>query len=274
MADQGRSAAKRIVGRSDGSCETFAYDRVAHWFYAPKLVSGHAGMARLLAALATRPDVMLVMGGVRTRPRPIEAAAAPLGRSRSRERTLWSTCPAHGWRSMSTATACRRRGGWPDTLPTPPPQSATTRWARNSAGVECVVAATSRTGLAGEEEARLRLFFLLGQPHALADLRRWAQGAQAAGLPVDPSIFQPGQPVYTARPRFEGALRDPVPEPLRAFVLPAGGGGDRVALDVHRYDQRAREIEARMRHAEASCDGNWRRLLAATLGGPASFSCR
>ncbi len=65
VADQGRSAAKRIVGRSDGSYETFSYDRVARWFYAPKLVSGPAGMARLLAALATRPDVMLVMGGVR-----------------------------------------------------------------------------------------------------------------------------------------------------------------------------------------------------------------
>ena len=82
------------------------------------------------------------------------------------------------------------------------------------------------------------------------------------GLPVDPAVFQAGQPIYTARPRFEGAIADPVPEHLVAFVLPAAAGcGDRVTLDVHRYDRRMREIEAHVGRVASGCGGDWRKLL-------------
>ena len=139
------------------------------------------------------------------------------------------------------------------------------------AGVTCVVAATATTGLVGEETARLKLCFLLNRLHPLADLERWAKGAQVVGMPVDPAVMRPGQPIYTSRPRFEGALagRDPVPVHLRAFLLP--GSAERVALDVHRHDGQRRQIESKMQQAKAACGEDWRRLLDRTLGGPTSF---
>ena len=65
VADYGRLASKRIVGKTDGSYEKFDYDHVTRWFFAPKTVSGNTGMAALLAKLAKRRDIMLVMGSPR-----------------------------------------------------------------------------------------------------------------------------------------------------------------------------------------------------------------
>ena len=211
VADQGRLAAKRIVGKTDGSYEKFDYDHVTRWFFAPKAVSGNSGMAALLAKLAKRRDVMLVMGS----PRPGLNLSRPQLRrwadTRRTENTLvpmdraWLAIDVDGYgvpapwglaEHLADAARCVRD----DAL------------GEEFCGVECVVAATSTTGLVGEETAKLRLFFMLAEAHALADLHRWAKGARAVGLPVDPAVFQVGQPIYTARPRFEGAIADPVPE--------------------------------------------------------------
>ena len=137
--------------------------------------------------------------------------------------------------------------------------------------VRSVVTATSMTGLVGEESARLRLFFLLDRPHLIAALERWAKGAQLVGLPVDPMVVRVGQPIFTSRPRFEGALagRDPVPRELWAFELP--GSSERVVLDVHKHDRRAAEIAHHVARVSARCGPDWRRLLTETLGGPTSF---
>lgn len=60
-----------------------------------------------------------------------------------------------------------------------------------------------------------------------------------------------------------------MPARLRAFVLP--GRGERVTLDVTRHEARRQEIVRRVSKAAAGCGGDWRTLLEATLGGPASF---
>ena len=65
VADHGRSASKRVVGKTDGSFEKFDYDHVGQWFYAPKACPDHAGKARLLGKMAERRDLMLIMGAPR-----------------------------------------------------------------------------------------------------------------------------------------------------------------------------------------------------------------
>ena len=99
-------------------------------------------------------------------------------------------------------------------------------------------------------------------------------------------MLQPHQPIYTARPLFDG-LHDPVAAELRAFIL-AGPAGDRVHLQIDRFaaraatvmrelryersqktDRRRRDIaaggDARLR---ALSDNDWRAQLEQTLGGP------
>lgn len=273
VADRGGTAQKRIVGKDDGTYETFGYDHVTNWFFDPWRVSGNAGMAAFLRKVAVRPDLMLVMGAVRP---GLDLRKPQLRRwvdADPRKNTLADTPRA--WLAVDV-----------DGYGVPAPWGLADRLANAAAcvrddalgeeftGVECVVTATAKTGLVGEEMARLRLFFQLDQAHPLADLERWAVGARAADLPVDPVVFRAGQPIYTARPRFEGALRgrDPVPPHLRAFVLPAAKAGDvSVALDIHRYDQLECEIAEHMRNAGTHCGGDWRALMQATVGGPASF---
>ena len=224
-------------------------------------------MAALLQRLAARQDVMLVMG----EPKP----GLDLARAHARR---WADCDP----VRNTLVAVER--AWlpidVDGYAVPAPFGRAEHLAdaaaairddalgEEFAGVACVVAATSSTGLAGEETAKLRLFFLLDRAHPIADLHRWGRGAQIAGLPVDPAVLQAGQPIYTARPLFRGRLKDPVPPALCAFVLP--GDGDRVALDVHRYDAPAAETSAG-RAGPAALRRRLAAVLADTLGGPASF---
>src|SRR5262245_59173945 len=65
VADRGKYAAKRITGRSDGSRDVLAYDHVRKWRFHPRNVAGLEHMAAFLGSLATRPDLMVVMGAPR-----------------------------------------------------------------------------------------------------------------------------------------------------------------------------------------------------------------
>jgi hypothetical protein len=86
----------------------------------------------------------------------------------------------------------------------------------------------------GDSVARLRLFAALDRAHPLGALKDWAKGARAClNLPLDASVLQAGQPIYTARPKFTG-MDDPVPRGMRAVILP--GSKDTVTLDVGRFD--------------------------------------
>ena len=78
----------------------------------------------------------------------------------------------------------------------------------------------SNTGFKGPGTARLRMFCQLNREHALEGLHGWSKAAKIVGVPIDPSVLQPHQPIYTARPLFDG-LHDPVAAELRASSLPA-----------------------------------------------------
>ena len=267
-ADPGKRAAKKIVGKRDGSRETFAYDRVQHWLFRPAEIGNPDRLAAFLRQLAARPDLMLVMGAPR---QGLDLSQPQLRRWADPDPTrntlvdvprAWVAIDVDGYRvpdgwglaeRLADAAAAIRDDALGDGF----------------AGAACVAAATASTGLVGADTAKCRLFFSLNRPHPIADLYRWARGAQIAGLPVDPSVMQAGQPIYTARPLFAGALTGPVPPALRAIALP--GRGDGIALDLNRYDAPAAEAERRTLASEHACGGDWRRLLADALGGSASF---
>ena len=75
------------------------------------------------------------------------------------------------------------------------------------ADVECVVAATSSTGLAGEEVTKHRLFFLLDQAHPIADLHRWARDVPENARKLA-ARFWPG-PLTMVLSRSESVLKRP-----------------------------------------------------------------
>ena len=137
------------------------------------------------------------------------------------------------------------------------------------AGVECVVTATSSSGMKGSRVARLSSSSSSTRPTTFPNSGAGRLPPRQPGCRSTRPCCRPGQPIYTARPRFEG-IDDPVPEEQRAFVLP-GVFGDRVSLVVGRYDRKAGDIVRRVGRAEANCGGDWRALLDQTLGGETGF---
>src|SRR5262245_57458182 len=79
-------------------------------------------------------------------------------------------------------------------------------------GVRCIAAATASTGRKGPGIARLRLFFVLSRPAENDALYYWAENLSIArpDLRLDPTVMRAMQPIYTARPLFDGCS-DPVP---------------------------------------------------------------
>ncbi len=67
----------------------------------------------------------------------------------------------------------------------------------------CIVQATSGCGL--KPGLRYRLWFVLSRPLLGREVEAWC-----AGVPLDASTLRAVEPIYTARPVFEG-VRDPVP---------------------------------------------------------------
>lgn len=61
---------------------------------------------------------------------------------------------------------------------------------------------------------KVHLWYWLATPYTSAQLRAWAE---ALGLPIDRSVFNPVQVHYTAAPVFEAGVDDPVP--LRSGVM-------------------------------------------------------
>jgi hypothetical protein len=129
---------------------------------------------------------------------------------------------------------------------------------------------TSQSGLRGDDIARMRLWFALDRAIPLADLKRWATGLRKVhDLPVDPSVIQAGQPIYTGRPVFVG-MADPISPDMHAFVV-SGFCAATVAFDATAFDAQAAAIDRGVTHAARATGGDWRRLLEATLGANGFF---
>jgi hypothetical protein len=128
----------------------------------------------------------------------------------------------HGDRKTGEAATLRPQAHWwlaldVDKLPLPPntPPSDLEACARAAtetlpapfALANCIVQATARHGDDGN--MHLRLWVWLSRPLSDAELCAWL-----AESPVDRSIFNPVQPIYTAAPLLEAGLADHIPQRL------------------------------------------------------------
>jgi predicted P-loop ATPase len=144
-------------------------------------------------------------------------------------------------------------------------------------GATCHWAFTSSHGV--KPGIRIRLYFWSDRPLSDADLKTWL-----AGYGVDPSIYCPTQPIYTAAPIFDGVpdpcptrcglshgsrdvISAPPPKPANAKPLPAPA--PRADTEGNRYAETAftGEIDgARLRYAAAAFDGEVAAVQSAREG--------
>lgn len=278
------TAAKTINQWVDGSFSIIGYDHATWWRFCRAECPTLAVMAELLRRLATELRLCLLMGDT--------VDGLDPGKPHLRR---WANS------NVSTNALQAADRGWlvidADGALVPPPLGRAERlvdaaiYVRDNllpvefGDVACIVTPTAQTGLVGEHRARLRLWFHLDQCYPLPVLRRWADGAKLAGLPVDPMVIAVGQPIYTARPRFNG-MADPVPTALRATIVP-GFYGDRVRLLADRFDSRIEDHLLRP-HPGAGIAGDavfagatggagngvgddWKEWLDREVGGSMSF---
>ncbi len=78
-------------------------------------------------------------------------------------------------------------------------------------GRQCFVQATASHGL--KPGCRLRLWYWLNRPTWGHEIKAWLRG-----VPVDRSVFNAAQPIYTAAPVFSPRVRDHLPR--RSMMLP------------------------------------------------------
>jgi hypothetical protein len=131
-------------------------------------------------------------------------------------------------------------------------------------GARMVVRASSSTGLR-DGYGSLHLIGFFRRPVPLATQYRYLKGYQSIGGRVDPAVARPGQPFHSGRPIFNN-MPDPVPEPLRVFVL----DGFKHTIDDINWGEfegplLAREATERRARAVAA-DLGWAEVLKRHLG--------
>ncbi len=129
--------------------------------------------------------------------------------------------------------------------------------------VDLIVTAASSTGFK-PGHISLHAYVLFDRPAPLPAIYRWLAGAKASGLPLDPRPALCGQLFLTGRPLLAG-LDDPVPEPLRAFVLPGRRRAATIDWNEFSAPLAAREASERRAHT-AGAELGWRAILGHYLG--------
>ena len=257
--DPEKIAVKRIT-----PTETIQYDKVFLWRFKPTVENSLEAMAERLRALALKPRRMIVMGA----PLPSLDLSLPHRRTWREQSVATLAAPPRWWLPIDLDDAVVPKGlGSAERL------TEAALFVRDQLlpdefyGARMIVVPSASTGRKGDSTARLRLFALLASPHSLTAMKDWAKGAAATlGLPIDSAPIQAGQPIYTARPIFEG-MEDPVPRALHAQVL--DGDHDTVALVVDQFALTLAASEAKIDRAVRG--RNWRALLDATVGGDEDF---
>jgi hypothetical protein len=262
--------ANKTVAKWPGDCRP--YDDVFWWYFTSKSCPTLDAFAEALRWLADQPRMMIVRGALKPHVRPNTRAlrryADPDERANS-----FDAVP-RPWMAMDFDDVLVSSGlGAGDRV------AEAGEYVRSLLPpafhhVRGIVTATSSTGLAknfgvgpaGEDHARLRMFFLLDDPVDDEDLRDWAKGFRhETGINLDPVTFGTVQPVYTARPFFKD-IEDPVPVDGRVFIL--DGAVDRVSLPDFDYYIRVTKLRqyAQRKYRERT-GRDWRRTLEVEMGG-------
>jgi hypothetical protein len=219
-AKGGRRATKLIIWRQDlGFPEIRPYDNMRTFSAIEEKVSGIADLAALLERISVSPSAFIVRGRVsegvdrnrmlrRVRARGRDGLAEPA--------TLEAA--AHYWIPIDfDALPC------PDGLDAVHESDQTVEYAVSKLPeafhrTTCRWAFTSSQGF--KPGINLRLFFWADRPLSDEELKAWlAERVPAAGQlrtkwprrwPLDPALFNPAQPIYTAAPIIVG-MADTVP---------------------------------------------------------------
>ena len=262
VADLGKSAVKTITRGADGSLTKKDYDLVVRWKFSPTVVESHEAMAAQLRGLALDRRKMVVMGE--------RVADLDLGKP---HRRLWADgahatlrAAPRGWIALDLDDVVVPPGmGKPERLIDAAVHIRDKLLPTEFVETQMIVTPTSQSGLRGDDVGRMRLWFALDRAIPLADLKGWVMGLRKVhDLPVDPSVIQAGQPIYTGRPVFVG-MADPISPDMHAVVV-SGFCAATVALAVSAFDVQATAIDSAVTHAARAAGGDWRRLLEATLG--------
>ena len=254
--------ANKIISPIPENCKS--YDLAVYWRARECEYTSLEAFARVLAALADKPRVMIVRGARNATPAFRDSVARRYAEPRAADNYFEPA--ARGWIvfdfdgtpvpvGLDAGDQVEGAGLYLRTLL--PPEFRDAR---------AVASVTSSTGRA-PGCARLRLFFLLENRISDEDLGLWMKGVEWTWkLNLDPSILGTIQPVYTARPTFIDGLTDPVPKDRRVALLP--GARDRVDIDLDTYAdvadaQLSKERGARKKRNEA----DWRGIIDNELGG-------
>jgi hypothetical protein len=267
VLDEGLIAAKRIGRHPGGPLWKSHYDRPILWRFAPAAEASHEAMSARLRSLAAQPRRCVVMGA------PVEGldVRKPQRRLSADPATATLRAMDRSWLPLDLDDVTVPAGlGRADRLADAALHVRDQLLPPEFRGVRMVAVPSASTGLQGDAVARLRLFVALDRALPLATLKDWARGAKVCdALPLDPSVIQVGQPIYTARPVFTGGMSDPVPVSLHAVIL--SGRAGTVSLVVGRYAPKAAEIRVQVKFAATACGRNWKQLLALTVGSDTGF---
>jgi hypothetical protein len=136
---------------------------------------------------------------------------------------------------------------------------------RSFRDVTLIVRASTSTGF-NPDSISLHIYVLLDQLVPLAALYQYVKSIWSAGIRIDPSVMQAGQPVYSGKPLFKGGLVDPLGAHPRVFLLP---GLRPYACDID-WDEFKEALAARtaveQRMSRAGAARGWRGILDEGLG--------
>jgi hypothetical protein len=265
VCPKGQFATKRVLLDWRGVEYTTEYDFVKLWQFHPKEFADLNDLAKLLTSVMTEPRMCVLRG-------------APV----IDDPTIWQ--PRQWASDNPTLKAVVRQWvaldiddqlvaaplGRGENLPEAAEFVRDHRLPAEFRGISCIVTATASTGRKGDTTLRCRMWFLLRDPVADADLYRWAQAFRACSdFPLDPSVLQTGQPNYVARPIFRPPLVDPAPQHCRVTIL--DGCDDYVALNLQAYVERHREIEREITNKAKLAGGGWSEAAYAAIGGALGF---
>jgi Family of unknown function (DUF5906) len=239
------------------------YDRVKFWRFRPKTYADHEALAEALKKAAPNPQYALIRGApiegldLKAQHRRLSAS------SRGAERTIddaplpWSVFDIDGAIVPSPL-------GDPDQLRKGAEWFRDNKMPAEFRDARCVVTATASTGLCGSDRLRARMYFC--HPYSISnkEYKTYTKGvAEKDEIELDSSVCQPGQPIYTARPVFEG-LPDPVPPENWVFVL--DGLNNTVTLDLKKYLPAGKKAQKRLDAAQREARGNYQAFAQATVG--------
>lgn len=154
-AEAGCTAAKTITRRSDCSIDVREYDNATYWYFQPLSRVTNASMAAMARSLAGRAWDMIVIGA----PAPGLDLARPQFRHWARPDTKENTLMAvpRAWVPVDCDDVTVPEGlGAGDRMPEAAEYVRDTKLPPEFGGVECVVTATSNSGMKGPCVARFR----------------------------------------------------------------------------------------------------------------------